>query len=139
MDRPIGFDIQKNTKILEKGQKLGPSELGLLATVGVTKVPSYKQPSVGVMSTGNEVSIYFQLFQFSAFFVVQIQRQSCHGTAKQGIWMFIFPDRENTLNSPKNQYYISNGMGVGATASGSIAFGLLSLIYNLFFILKNNN
>ena len=62
MDRPIGFDIQKNAKILEKGQKLGPSELGLLATVGVTKVPSYKQPSVGVMSTGNEVSIYFQSF-----------------------------------------------------------------------------
>ncbi len=53
--RPIGFDIEKNAKILEKGQKLGPSELGLLATVGVTKVPCFKRPTIGVMSTGNEV------------------------------------------------------------------------------------
>ena len=88
MDRPIGFDIQKNAKILEKGQKLGPSELGLLATVGVTKVPSYKQPSVGVMSTGNEVSIYFQSFNLRS----------------SSLYRFIFPDREITLNSPKKKF-----------------------------------
>ncbi len=53
--RPIGCDIEKNSKILHKGQKLGPSELGLLATVGVTRVKCYRQPVVGVLSTGNEV------------------------------------------------------------------------------------
>ncbi|CAD5122882.1 DgyrCDS11282 [Dimorphilus gyrociliatus] len=53
--RPIGFDIPKNEIILRKGNHLGPSELGLLATVGVTEVQCFKQPRIGVMSTGNEL------------------------------------------------------------------------------------
>ena len=27
--------------------------------------------------------------------------QGCHGTGEQGIWIFIFPDRENATNFPK--------------------------------------
>ena len=93
--RPIGFDIQKNAKILEKGQKLGPSELGLLATVGVTKVPSYKQPSVGVMSTGNEVkiySIYFILLVFGILHQEGIVRYSLgsHGIGKSEFGCLFF-------------------------------------------------
>lgn len=34
---------------------MGPSEIGLLATVGVTEVEVHKFPVVAVMSTGNEV------------------------------------------------------------------------------------
>ena len=60
--RNIGSDICKGEKVLRKGQRLGPSELGILATVGVTQVKSFKAPVIGVMSTGNEVrrkKIYF--------------------------------------------------------------------------------
>ncbi|KAL5008960.1 hypothetical protein ScPMuIL_014541 [Solemya velum] len=53
--RPIGFDIKKGQKILQRNQYLGPSELGLLATVGIIDVPCYKLPTVGVLSTGNEL------------------------------------------------------------------------------------
>ncbi|XP_021365763.1 gephyrin-like isoform X2 [Mizuhopecten yessoensis] len=53
--RPVGSDIAEGEKVLCKGQKLSPSELGLLATVGVTHVKCFKQPVVGVMSTGNEL------------------------------------------------------------------------------------
>ncbi|KAJ8308026.1 hypothetical protein KUTeg_012900 [Tegillarca granosa] len=53
--RPIGSDIKTGEKVLCAGQKLGPSELGLLATVGVTQVLCYKLPVIGVMSTGNEL------------------------------------------------------------------------------------
>ncbi len=53
--RPVGLDIQKGEKILSKSTRLGPSEQGLLAAVGVTQVKVYRQPVVGVMSTGNEV------------------------------------------------------------------------------------
>ena len=55
--RPIGFDITKGERVLSAGDRLGPAELGLLATVGVTKVKVYQRPSVGVLSTGNEVNI----------------------------------------------------------------------------------
>ena len=36
--RPVGSDIPQGSKVLEKGSVLGPAELGLLATVGATKV-----------------------------------------------------------------------------------------------------
>lgn len=41
--------------MLAKGTHMGPSEIGLLATVGVTEVEVQKFPVVAVMSTGNEV------------------------------------------------------------------------------------
>jgi gephyrin len=37
-ERPIGFDISAGELVLSKGEVLGPAELGLLATVGVTQV-----------------------------------------------------------------------------------------------------
>lgn len=36
--RPVGCDIAEGQMVLSRRDKLGPSELGLLATVGVTKV-----------------------------------------------------------------------------------------------------
>ncbi|KAK7476221.1 hypothetical protein BaRGS_00032497, partial [Batillaria attramentaria] len=53
--RPVGSDIAKGQQVLCRGQRLGPAELGLLATVGVAKVQCYRKPVVAVMSTGNEL------------------------------------------------------------------------------------
>lgn len=53
--RPIGHDIRRGECVLAKGTHMGPSEIGLLATVGVTEVSVHKFPVVAVMSTGNEV------------------------------------------------------------------------------------
>lgn len=62
--RPVGSDIAKGEKVLEKSQKIGPSELGILATVGAARVTCYRLPVVGVMSTGNEVSHQIDLLWF---------------------------------------------------------------------------
>ncbi|KAM3918050.1 gephyrin isoform 8-T8 [Leptodactylus fuscus] len=53
--RPIGHDIKRGECVLAKGTHMGPSEIGLLATVGVTEVEVHKFPVVAVMSTGNEL------------------------------------------------------------------------------------
>ncbi|XP_022091285.1 gephyrin-like isoform X3 [Acanthaster planci] len=53
--RPVGLDIQQHQVILQRGARLGPAELGLLASVGVTHVPAYRMPKVAVVSTGNEL------------------------------------------------------------------------------------
>ncbi|XP_020784536.2 gephyrin a isoform X2 [Boleophthalmus pectinirostris] len=53
--RPIGHDIRRGECVLAKGTHMGPSEIGLLATVGVTEVKVHKFPVVAVMSTGNEL------------------------------------------------------------------------------------
>lgn len=50
--RPVGCDIAAEEKILPKGTLLGPSEMGLLASVGITSVLVVRKPVVAVLSTG---------------------------------------------------------------------------------------
>ncbi|XP_030854974.1 gephyrin [Strongylocentrotus purpuratus] len=54
--RPIGSDLQEGTMLVGPGSKLSPPELGLLASVGITKIKCYRRPVVGVCSTGNELT-----------------------------------------------------------------------------------
>ena len=53
--RPVGFDVSKGQKVLTALQKLGPAELGLMASLGLTEVDVFQKPKVAVLSTGNEV------------------------------------------------------------------------------------
>lgn len=41
--------------ILHKGDRLTPPEIGLLATLGITKVKVYSLPKVAILSTGDEL------------------------------------------------------------------------------------
>ena len=54
--RPVGYDIAAGQRVLESATRLGSSELGLLAAVGVKQTRVISRPIVGVLSTGNEVS-----------------------------------------------------------------------------------
>jgi gephyrin len=54
--RPVGHDIDTGAHVLAAGERLGPAELGLIATVGVTEVLAYPLPRVGVLSTGDELA-----------------------------------------------------------------------------------
>lgn len=51
----IGEDLQKGTKLLEKGTKLRPQELGALASQGITTVKVRRKPVVGYLSSGDEI------------------------------------------------------------------------------------
>ena len=53
--RPVGFDITKGERVLSAGDRLGPAEIGLLASVGVISIKVYQRPLIGVLSTGDEV------------------------------------------------------------------------------------
>ncbi|KAF5274311.1 hypothetical protein FQR65_LT04430 [Abscondita terminalis] len=60
--RVIGSDIAKDELIIKAGDVINPGHIGVLATVGKTEVLVYKRPSVGIISTGNELqSPYEQL------------------------------------------------------------------------------
>ncbi|CAG7720845.1 unnamed protein product, partial [Allacma fusca] len=58
--RQIGCDIPENEKVLFKGTRLGPAELGILAAVGVHKFMVYKKPRIALLSTGNELISPFE-------------------------------------------------------------------------------
>ena len=54
--RRIGSDVKKGTVAVNKGQVLGPSEIGILAALGLKQVKVQKIPVVAVLSVGNNVS-----------------------------------------------------------------------------------
>lgn len=52
---PTAMDLAAGQVVLAAGTRIGPAEVGLLATVGVTRVPVYGRPRVAVLATGDEV------------------------------------------------------------------------------------
>ena len=53
--RPVGQDIRSGQRVLEAGIRLGPQEIGLLASLGYTAIQAHPRPRVAVLSTGNEI------------------------------------------------------------------------------------
>ncbi|KAB8142379.1 molybdopterin molybdotransferase MoeA [Chloroflexia bacterium SDU3-3] len=52
---PVGQDIAQAALVLPRGAAIGPAEVGLLATLGRTRVLAYRRPRVAVLATGDEV------------------------------------------------------------------------------------
>ncbi len=50
-----GEDMKVGDLVLKKGTVLKPQHIAILATVGCAKLPVYKQPQVGIISTGSEL------------------------------------------------------------------------------------
>ncbi len=50
-----GEDIARGSLALPSGWRLRPSDLGLLAGLGITEVDVFRQLSVGIISTGDEI------------------------------------------------------------------------------------
>ena len=50
-----GEDVTEGQTLYEPGHRLRPSDLGLLKSVGIWKLPVYKKPTVGVVPTGEEL------------------------------------------------------------------------------------
>ena len=58
--RPIGCDIKPYTPILKKGDVIESVHIGLLVQCGVEEVEVTCLPSVGILSTGNELYSHLQ-------------------------------------------------------------------------------
>jgi len=53
--RPRGMDLHADEVVLQKGRRLKPQDLGLLAMLGVGHVQVYKKPRVALLSSGDEL------------------------------------------------------------------------------------
>jgi gephyrin len=53
--RPVGVDVAVGQQVLQAGTRLGPAEVGLLATVGIHHASVRPKPRVAVLSTGDEL------------------------------------------------------------------------------------
>ena len=50
-----GEDVELGTSVLEKGTKIGPGELAMLAAQGQLDIPVHRKPRVAILPTGNEI------------------------------------------------------------------------------------
>ena len=53
--RPAGEDVRKGEVVLKKGTVLRPSEIGVLASLGMPKVRVIRRPVVAILATGDEL------------------------------------------------------------------------------------
>ena len=53
--RRAGEDVAVGDVVLPRGARLGPAEIGLLASVGVVTVPVVRRPRVAILATGSEL------------------------------------------------------------------------------------
>jgi molybdopterin molybdotransferase len=52
---PRAQDLKKGEVVLKAGHRLGPAEIGTLATIGKTRVRVFAKPRVSVIATGDEL------------------------------------------------------------------------------------
>ena len=53
--RPAGQDLSPGQLVFPPGTELGAGHLGVLASLGITELAAYPRPTVGVLSTGDEL------------------------------------------------------------------------------------
>ena len=53
--RRAGEDVALGDVVLYRGQRLGPAELGLAASIGMAELPVSRRPRVALLSTGDEL------------------------------------------------------------------------------------
>jgi molybdopterin molybdotransferase len=53
--RPAGEDVERGSLVLERGSRLRPQDLGMLAALGRHEVPVARRPRVAILATGDEL------------------------------------------------------------------------------------
>ncbi len=53
--RRAGDDVKAGTLVLSAGTNIRPSEIGVIATLGMASVAVYRRPKVGILATGDEL------------------------------------------------------------------------------------
>jgi molybdopterin molybdotransferase len=53
--RHAGEDVRRGDVVLPRGAPLGPAELGILASIGVERLPVARRPRVAILATGSEL------------------------------------------------------------------------------------
>jgi molybdopterin molybdotransferase len=116
-----GSEAAVGARVLPRGRRLGPGELGLLATVGKSLVPVFARPRVAILPTGDEVVPVAQIpewFQIRNSNAVTLSAlvTDAGGTPHR---LGIAPDQQETLRAMVQEglnsdlLLVSGGISVG--------------------------
>ena len=65
-----GSDIEEGNLILEKGDFLNPGKIGVLLSQGFETIEVYKKPTVGILSSGNEITLQGEELEYGKIYDV---------------------------------------------------------------------
>ncbi|WP_297825088.1 gephyrin-like molybdotransferase Glp [uncultured Methanobrevibacter sp.] len=82
-----GSDIKEGNLILKKGDFLNPGKIGVLLSQGFETIEVYKKPSVGIVSSGNEIILQGEELEYGKIYdvngnMIKNDAVSCGADAK---------------------------------------------------------
>lgn len=117
-----GEDIQRGDRVLGRGRLLRPADLGVLASIRVSKVAVMKRPIVGILSTGNELVEYDSEDRVRPGQVVNscgpMLEGMVHQTGGQPRWLGTVPDEREALREALLSFDGDILLTTGATSTG---------------------
>ncbi len=128
--RPQGQDLQAGQLVLQAGALLGPSELGLIATVNRATFKVVRRPRIAVVSTGDEIvepgsqTQPGQIYDSNRFSLMSALRQAHAEPVSLGI----APDTKEVLRTLIHQALRDYD---GLITSGGVSVGKLDLVKDL--------
>lgn len=130
--RQIGSDLKQGEIVLAAGILLGPAEIGLLASMGLTPVPVRRKPRISVISTGDELVEPEQPVgpgQIRDANRFSLQTALIEAGAEIS-WAGMAPDNREELESLLNERTASDDIVI---TSGGVSMGELDLIKAILF------
>ncbi|MBQ6350825.1 MAG: molybdopterin molybdenumtransferase MoeA [Methanobrevibacter sp.] len=82
-----GSDIEEGNLILKKGDFLNPGKIGVLLSQGFETIEVYKKPTVGILSSGNEITLQGEELEYGKVYdvnggMIKSDAISCGADAK---------------------------------------------------------
>lgn len=130
--RQIGSDLKQGDLALPAGTRLGPAEIGLIASMGLTPVPVARRPRVSVISTGDELVEPDQpvgpgqIRDANRFSLKTALRKA----GAEITWAGMAPDRREDLEALLEERTASDDIVI---TSGGVSMGELDLIKAILF------
>jgi len=95
---PMGEDIESGSRILQRGMRLDPSKIGVLAALGFQNVAVYQRPTAAVIPSGNEILMPGELLTPGKIYDINSYTLSALISENGGL-PHIFPIMKDTLES----------------------------------------
>jgi molybdopterin molybdotransferase len=119
--RAAGEDIREGDRVLQAGVRLGPPEIGVLASVNRSTVPVHRRPRVAILSTGDEVIDLGpalqpgQIRNSNSYTVASLVREAGGEPSLLGVARDVVGDLRDKLRQiePPDLYVTSGGVSLG--------------------------
>ncbi len=117
--RPPGEDITRGQKLYTEGTTLGRLDIGILATIGLRTVMTYRKPSLRIIGTGDELTdpgeelVGDRIYDANTFTILSLVAPYCDRVER----ICRVPDSkeelQEALDSPHDVIVTSGGVSVG--------------------------